>query len=696
MTRSAAARPVAVTPIHWPEALALTLVAALPAFLNLSAALAAEEEKSSLVRIAALAALPALVATWTVVDQRIRRHPVVIAIGLFTIWLLITSLAGIAPGVSLLGAHLRRHGAATAVALSVVFLAMLPGAGTASGRARLVAASIAGSFWPAIVLLLERAGVNGIGWLAPASGFVKGGTFGNTVLAGGYLALMIPLTAMAAWSWRRRWLAAIVCLQLAALATTASRGAALAALAAGAVFAIVVAADRIGKRTVALAVAVATALAILVFSVDALRPAWVTQALDPSAGTPRVRILIWDGVVRLMRADRGRLWIGYGPDSLARVFPAVYPSELGRVEGGEAMPDRAHNETLDTLVSAGVIGVVLQLALFATVLGSALRARDPVVRAGLAAAAVAHIVEIHFGIATSVSRLAFFSVAAVAVGSSTDDEGARVEIAWRPIAVAAGVGALSPAISLVPYWVVDSPGAGTAANLVAYLTRLSLATPILYGVLLATAVVFMRSKRHHRAPSTTWAVRAGVAAGLAAAVPLAITPSRAETFSRAGASFEAQQQWTEAAIAYGEASRLMPSDPEYLDNQSRAIVMAALALPPPQRSARLIDARDALAQARAIDPRDPNLARHLGGVYRIRGLALDGASRDEALAEASRQYAEAIALSPGLTRLVLESAFIDVDRNHIADARAKLARVLAIDPWRMGPEIDALKSATGK
>lgn len=49
--------------------------------------------------------------------------------------------------------------------------------------------------------------------------------------------------------------------------------------------------------------------------------------------------------------------------ALPSLFAPHYLPEIGRWEQIDAMPDRAHNETLDALVSAGVIGATLELAL---------------------------------------------------------------------------------------------------------------------------------------------------------------------------------------------------------------------------------------------------------------------------------------------------------------------------------------------
>jgi hypothetical protein len=98
----------------------------------------------------------------------------------------------------------------------------------------------------------------------------------------------------------------------------------------------------------------------------------LTQLFQPGEGTGRVRVLIWDGVLRLI-APHGpigipgeftdglnilRPLIGYGPESMFNSFAKVYPPELAHVEKRGSSADRSHNETFDYLAMMGVIGFV--------------------------------------------------------------------------------------------------------------------------------------------------------------------------------------------------------------------------------------------------------------------------------------------------------------------------------------------------
>jgi tetratricopeptide (TPR) repeat protein len=96
----------------------------------------------------------------------------------------------------------------------------------------------------------------------------------------------------------------------------------------------------------------------------------LTELFQPGEGTGRVRVLIWDGVLRLITPHEPigipgefsdgfnvlRPLIGYGPESMFNSFAKVYPPELAHVEKRGSSADRSHNETFDSLAMMGVIG----------------------------------------------------------------------------------------------------------------------------------------------------------------------------------------------------------------------------------------------------------------------------------------------------------------------------------------------------
>lgn len=85
-------------------------------------------------------------------------------------------------------------------------------------------------------------------------------------------------------------------------------------------------------------------------------------------GTTRVRILIWEGTVDLIRSNPIRMIIGYGPENMKHVWDPYSRPELAKLESKTSAPDRAHNEAFDRIVTTGFIGLVLFLALTASLL----------------------------------------------------------------------------------------------------------------------------------------------------------------------------------------------------------------------------------------------------------------------------------------------------------------------------------------
>ncbi len=99
----------------------------------------------------------------------------------------------------------------------------------------------------------------------------------------------------------------------------------------------------------------------------------LANIFQTSAGSGKVRILVWDGVLDVVRANPWRAMIGHGPETLKLTYPAQYRPELAHIGGRRSMPDRSHNETLDTLYAKGAVGILLYLCLFSCIIAIGLR-----------------------------------------------------------------------------------------------------------------------------------------------------------------------------------------------------------------------------------------------------------------------------------------------------------------------------------
>ena len=177
--------------------------------------------------------------------------------------------------------------------------------------------------------------------------------------------------------------ATLLALQIGAVLLSASRGPFLGLLGGAFFFALAVAARHRSRR----ALACLAALALAVVAVFALvrmpdSPLGVVQnsptggrlvnVLDTS-GTGRVRLLLWQQALDAWRADPARALLGHGPETIRLALAPYYPPALGEVEDRAALPDRAHNETLDRMLTTGLVGTALYYALLTGLLWLGLR-----------------------------------------------------------------------------------------------------------------------------------------------------------------------------------------------------------------------------------------------------------------------------------------------------------------------------------
>jgi tetratricopeptide (TPR) repeat protein/O-antigen ligase len=111
------------------------------------------------------------------------------------------------------------------------------------------------------------------------------------------------------------------------------------------------------------------------------------SVFETEGGTGKVRVLIWEGALKLA-LPHPPLWsptggddilnplrplIGYGPETMYVAYNPFYPPELGNLESRNATPDRSHNETFDALVTTGLIGFVAENLVFLSLFYYALK-----------------------------------------------------------------------------------------------------------------------------------------------------------------------------------------------------------------------------------------------------------------------------------------------------------------------------------
>jgi len=106
------------------------------------------------------------------------------------------------------------------------------------------------------------------------------------------------------------------------------------------------------------------------------------KVLQTEEGTGKVRVLIWEGVTKMMspheplqfpgenggpdRLNALRPILGYGPESMYVAYNRFYPPDLAHFEKRNASPDRSHNETFDALTITGISGFLVYVLVFAS------------------------------------------------------------------------------------------------------------------------------------------------------------------------------------------------------------------------------------------------------------------------------------------------------------------------------------------
>ena len=105
------------------------------------------------------------------------------------------------------------------------------------------------------------------------------------------------------------------------------------------------------------------------------------RMLEAESGTGKVRVLIWEGALELIKPHEPLVFpdgepdrfnflrplIGYGPESMYVAYNRFYVPELATVEARNASPDRSHNETFDALIITGALGFLIWQALYLSV-----------------------------------------------------------------------------------------------------------------------------------------------------------------------------------------------------------------------------------------------------------------------------------------------------------------------------------------
>lgn len=401
------------------EAAWLAALIVIPIFFNVYSSRIFEPDKISLLRTLALVTLGAWIVK--LADEGGARReglksglagllkiPLVLPVAALVVVYLVATLFSVSPSTSLWGSYQRLQGTYSTFSYLVIFAAILGNLRRRAQVERFITTAIIASLPVSLYGVLQRYGLDPIPWAGNVVTRIAA-NMGNPIFVAAYLIMVFPLTFMrivdsfsAILEERGRLLpnfsratayVFIAALQLISLYFSGSRGPWL-GWAASLIFLGLGLSLIWRKRWLTIAGVAAAGVAALFLillnipngPLESLQSVpgigRLGSLLDAESRTGQVRTLIWQGASELVsphppiefpdgsqdRFNALRPLIGYGPESMYVAYNPFYPPELTLVEKRNASPDRSHNETWDSLVITGVLGLVVYLALFGSVL----------------------------------------------------------------------------------------------------------------------------------------------------------------------------------------------------------------------------------------------------------------------------------------------------------------------------------------
>lgn len=407
------------------EAVWLAAVILVPVFFNVYSSRIFEPDKLAILRSLALVALGAWI-TKIASEGRVRweqiptgesrlaaflKLPLVLpALSLALIYILAT-LFSVTARVSFWGSYQRLQGLYSTLSYMVIFATML---GTLRRRAqveRLITLFVVTSLPVALYGILQRYQIDPIPWGGDVSKRIAA-NMGNSIFVAAYLIMVAPLTygriiqsftlimrgtqRIGMQTIRATLYTFIAALQLVAIVYSGSRGPLLGFLV-GLFLLLLMLSFYWHKRWLAILGFVVPLLAggilyVMQIPNGPLAPVCKVPGigrfcilLDPDSNSALVRQYIWEGTVALvaphdplqfptqdggLRSDTLnflRPLVGYGPESMYVAYNPFYVPSLGQVEKRNASPDRSHNETWDSLVITGLLGLLAYLSVFLSI-----------------------------------------------------------------------------------------------------------------------------------------------------------------------------------------------------------------------------------------------------------------------------------------------------------------------------------------
>ena len=403
------------------EAAWLFAIIAIPAFFNVYSSRIFEPDKLTLLRSLSILILAAWIVKllecgrirWDLVQlegspiKAILRLPLIAPVTALAVVYILSTIFSVTPKTSFWGSYQRLQGMYTTFSYLVIFAAMIGNLRRRAQVERLITVAILTSLPISLYGILQRYKIDPVPWGGDVSNRIAA-NLGNSIFVAAFLIMVFPLTigrivdAFRSILFETRGVVKntaratiyvfIMALQLIAIFFSGSRGPWL-GMFAGIFFLLMLWTVLLRNRKLTIGIVVVTLVlgtGLVIFNIpngplERFRSqrgiGRLGQIFSAESRTGQVRVLIWEGAAKLVAPHESlefpdgtkdnfnflRPLIGYGPESMYVAYNPFYPTELGHVEKRNASPDRSHNETWDSLVMTGVLGLGAYLWLFGTI-----------------------------------------------------------------------------------------------------------------------------------------------------------------------------------------------------------------------------------------------------------------------------------------------------------------------------------------
>jgi tetratricopeptide (TPR) repeat protein len=345
------------------------------------------------------------------------KWPLVLPALVLSLTYIIATIFSVNPNISWWGAYIRRQGTYSWLSYVAIFLAILLVVREKRQVNRIVNVMLLASVPAALYAFLQNQGLDPLPWGGDVQRRVSS-VAGNPIFISAYLIMVMPLTVMRVIEhFRTLWgedqknkeekeggkerrssgaepnyLASallagaylfLLFLQVITIVFSQSRGPLLGILIGLTFFAILASLPVSRWLTLAFAgIAVAGAAFLIVFNLpnSPLEPlkelpyiGRMGRVFEVNEGNGLVRALIWQGAENMIRDNPAQSIVGFGPETMYMSYTPYYPPELAQVEKRNASPDRAHNETFDSIVMTGWLGLIAQFTVFIAIFYYALK-----------------------------------------------------------------------------------------------------------------------------------------------------------------------------------------------------------------------------------------------------------------------------------------------------------------------------------